>query len=364
MAEIASAAMESGRSVGRYFTVISMVPSLLFVLYVYGLFAAGAWSGPFEPARALHAAGKLGVSEIVALLVAALLLGLVLHPFQFSMTQLLEGYWGGSGPGFWLARRRILHYRCVVRALDERAKKASGAWRDAVYDDRKARDLLAGETPEERQLGEIIWLDAEPGDRMLPDYLRAEAASVAYRRFPLAGRRVMPTRLGNVLRRYEDNAGRQYGLDILRIAPHLNLVAVKEHREYVDDCRKGLDLGVRLCVLFVVATVLSVVLLASDGAWLLLSLAPYCVSYLAYRGAVSSAEAYGTALSTLIDLNRFALYEQLHLPLPADTMAEMRRNEQLLKLLAYDPPYFLQYASPADGNPASNNPAASGAQSP
>jgi hypothetical protein len=48
----------------------------------------------------------------------------------------------------------------------------------------------------------------------------------------------------------------------------------------------------------------------------------------------------------------------------ADTMAEMRRNEQLLKLLAYDPPYFLQYASPADGNPAGNNPAASGAQSP
>ena len=66
----------------------------------------------------------------------------------------------------------------------------------------------------------------------------------------IAGRRMMPTRLGNVLRRYEDTAGRQYGLDIVRIAPHLNLVARPEHREYVDDCRKGLDLGVRLCVLF------------------------------------------------------------------------------------------------------------------
>ena len=127
---------------------------------------------------------------------------------------------------------------------------------------------------------------------------------------------MMPTRLGNVLRRYEDNAGQQYGLDIIRIAPHLNLVALPGHREYVDDCRKGLDLGVRLCFLFAFATALSVVLLFRDGGWLLLALAPYCISYLAYRGAASSAHAYGTALLTLVDLDRFALYEQLHVPAP------------------------------------------------
>ena len=94
MAELASAAVETGRSIGRYFTVISMVPSLLFVLYVYGLFAAGAWSGPFEPGKALHAAEGLGIGGIVALLIAALLIGLALHPFQFGMTQFLDGYWG------------------------------------------------------------------------------------------------------------------------------------------------------------------------------------------------------------------------------------------------------------------------------
>ena len=35
MAELASAAIEGGRSIGRYFAVISLVPSLLFVIYVY-----------------------------------------------------------------------------------------------------------------------------------------------------------------------------------------------------------------------------------------------------------------------------------------------------------------------------------------
>ena len=351
MADLASVALESGRSIGRYFTVISMVPSLLFVLYVYGLFAAGAWSGSFEPAKALHAAGKLGVSEIVALLVAALLLGLVLHPFQFSMTQLLEGYWGGSAIGLRLARWRILRYRHVALALKDTERKADNAWQDAALAGRAAQ----GRDPEERRRKARLVLDSIRGDPMLVDYLRAEAAGVARRRFPLAGRRTMPTRLGNVLRRYEDSAGRQYGLDFLRLSPHFNLVAVKEHREYVDDCRKGLDLGVRLCVLFVIATALSVVLLASDGAWLLLSLAPYFVSYLAYRGAVSSAEAYGTALSTLIDLDRFALYEQLHLPPPADTTAEKNRNVQLMRMLTKRTPYFLEYESPTDESPVSDD---------
>jgi hypothetical protein len=163
---------------------------------------------------------------------------------------------------------------------------------------------------------------------------------------------MMPTRLGNVLRRYEEKAGQQYGLSIVGIAPHLNLVALKEHREFVDDCRKGLDLGVRICVLFAFATALSVVLLIRDGAWLFLALAPYAVSYLAYRGATSSAHAYGTALSTLVDLNRFALYEQLHLPPPSSTQVERERNALLLKLLAGAPASGLDYAPPKDA-PAS-----------
>ena len=75
--------------------------------------------GPFEPAKAVHAAENLSVTKIVALLVAALFLGLVLHPFQFSMTQLLEGYWGRSGVGLRLARWRIMHYRRLVQ----------GSWR-------------------------------------------------------------------------------------------------------------------------------------------------------------------------------------------------------------------------------------------
>jgi hypothetical protein len=348
VAEVASAAVEAGRSIGRYFTVISLVPSLLFVLYVYGLFAAGAWPGPFEPAKALHAAGNLSIAQIVALLVAALLLGLVLHPFQFSMTQLLEGYWGGSWIGLHLAQRRIMHYRRAVRALDKAAKKAEYEWVRAVERDRTTEDRLKRESPQRRREMNAEHLNKPPGDPIIADYLRAQALRAALRQYPDARRRMMPTRLGNVLRRYEDKAGKQYGLSIVRVAPHLNLVALPEHRAYVDDCRKGLDLGVRLCVLFAFATALSVVLLVRDGAWLFLALAPYAVSYLAYRGATSSAHAYGTALLTLVDLDRFALYEQLHVPPPSSTKVEQERNALLSKVLSGDRRIVMDYAPPKD----------------
>lgn len=97
---------------------------------------------------------------------------------------------------------------------------------------------------------------------------------------------------------------------------------------------------------------MTVVLLVHDGGWLLLALAPYCVSYLAYRGAASSAHAYGTALSTLVDLDRFALYGQLHLPSPPSTEVERVRNAELSKVLSGDKKSVLDYAPPKD-TPAS-----------
>jgi hypothetical protein len=279
---------------------------------------------------------------------AALLLGLVLHPFQLAMTQFLEGYWGDKGVRGKVARRRIMHYRRVAFGLEDDEKNSNEAWQAAAEAD--------GHPPEPSAHGDLQatnsaewWLDLPSGDVGLPSYWHAEAARVARRRYPEAARRIMPTRLGNVLRRYEDSVGRQYGLKILTVAPHLNLVAVKGHRDYVEDCRQGLDLGVRICFLFALATVLSVGLLIDDGAWLLLALAPYCVSYLAYRGAISSAEDYGAALSYLVDLNRFALYDQLHVPSPLNSLAEKERNERLVSLLSGEPLY-IRYKDPSDAS--------------
>jgi hypothetical protein len=81
------------------------------------------------------------------------------------------------------------------------------------------------------------------------------------------------------------------------------------------------------------ATVLTGFLLADDGFWVLLAFVPYLGAYFGYRGAIASAHSQGSALATVLDLDRFALYERLRLPLPADAAAERAQNEELMRQL-------------------------------
>jgi hypothetical protein len=87
--------------------------------------------------------------------------------------------------------------------------------------------------------------------------------------------------LGNTLRRYEDRVGTQYGLDAITTAPHFSLVAPEAHVAYVRDTRQLLDTTVRLCFVSLLAAVLTVAALVTDGWWLLIALVSYGLAYLA-----------------------------------------------------------------------------------
>lgn len=117
---LVDAALGSGSKIGRYFGIVSAVPSALFVLYVYALLRSGAWGG--EPR--LHAVARamqhLSLGEASILLVITLALGLVLHPLQFAFVQVLEGYWGTSRLGRGLAARRVQQHRREFTAMRQR----------------------------------------------------------------------------------------------------------------------------------------------------------------------------------------------------------------------------------------------------
>jgi hypothetical protein len=101
MTDIVGVATGVRDSIGRYFSVVSVVPSALLVVWVFLLAESGAWSGPPDAKRALGALSELGVGGSIGLGLATVALGLVLHPVQYGLVQLLEGYWGPSR----LARR-------------------------------------------------------------------------------------------------------------------------------------------------------------------------------------------------------------------------------------------------------------------
>jgi hypothetical protein len=115
--------------------------------------------------------------------------------------------------------------------------------------------------------------------------LAAEEAETAASRYPAEPDRVMPTRLGNTLRRYEDLAGRPYGLEALAVIPHLMDIAEAEQVAHVDDARTELDLAVRVVVSWLLVAATGFGLLWPYGSWLALPIAAYGLAWLSYRAA-------------------------------------------------------------------------------
>jgi hypothetical protein len=249
----------------------------------------------------------------------ALALGVVLHPLQYALVQFLEGYWGVSP--FWRALRenRIRYH------LWRRNKLGL-----LIADETEALGLVKQDdagTPPKVQLRD--WFDAIHSAEIV-------AAERLISIYPRNADHIMPTRLGNVLRAAETNAGAVYGLDIIDFGPHLMLVAPREHAEYVNDQRTALDLAIRTCLVCLLGFVAAVLFLFPHKLWLLISLIPLGLSWMCYQGAVTAAQEYGEALRMLVDLNRFALYEQLHMHLPTTTNSE-RKTVKNLNSLSSDP---------------------------
>jgi len=108
----------------------------------------------------------------------------------------------------------------------------------------------------------------------------------------------------------------------------------------LDDLRDQLDLAARFCVVFGVATVISIVVLATDGWWVAAAAITLVGCLLSYRAALAAAAAYGQALEAAFDLHRFELLTALHLPLPANLIGEVSANQELSRFLRQPSEYL------------------------
>ncbi|MEV7094697.1 hypothetical protein AB0M80_17860 [Amycolatopsis sp. NPDC051045] len=357
---LTDAATSTGTRVGRYFGIVGMIPSLFLVLWGAVLITSNSWRGRPD-LRQLHNAlsgwtPSSYAGALLWILPASLIVGLVLNPLQFGMTRLLEGYWGSSGPARLILRWRIDRHRRRLDLLDERRKalrrrRIAGLDRllEDLYDeDPRTWDAKTRET----RRNEIF--DSAAGANFAGLRAAEDALFGVIHSYPVMAR-TMPTRLGNVLRGSEDRVGKQYGLDVILTAQHFSLVAEQRHLDHLRDARQQFDLTVRLCVVFMVATVMTCGFLATDGLWLLVALVPYALSWLAYRATAASAADYMTIMATVVDLNRFKLYESLHTELPRNSIEERRNNEKLMKLIEHDRTVNVRYKHPAAGTPSTGD---------
>jgi hypothetical protein len=288
----------SGR-LGTRFLVVTVLPNALLLGYMGLLLAAGAPTRSPSPSRAITVLNHLSGHEIVAVILGLLVFSVATYPLQTPLIQLLEGYWGGLPFGQKLANRATERFQ---KEWDE------------------ARRTLEETGPKPH------WdLDAKNAGRHAQ--FRADL-------LPLDRGDLLPTALGNALRRGEGEAGERYGLDPRLAVPRLTPLLAPGVLDELSDLRNQLDAAARLCVAAGVATTASVGLLLLHGPWLFLALAMYLLTWACYRSSIAAARRFSLSLAAAVDLYHLKLYDALSLERPADLEQERRRNDALSRLFS------------------------------
>ncbi|MGW4803257.1 hypothetical protein [Kitasatospora sp. NPDC004272] len=282
---------------GRRFFLVGFLPTYAALAFLLTLVWAGArgWAAPAAAGLSFKAAwataGELGAGELVVLLLAVTLLGVLLNPLQLPLVRAFQGAWPGwLGGGWALARQRERR-----RALQVAAQLPQGT---------------ATLTPEQVQRA-------------------GEAGYELRRRFPHPDHLLRRTALGNALAAAEDSAGRPYGLDAVAAWPRLYPVLGPDVRTLVDDRRDALDGAVRITAVMTVTAAAAGVLLVRTSWWLLLALLPLAVAAAAYRGAVQAALGYGESIRVAFDLHRANLLKALQFAPPASQADEHALHTEL-----------------------------------
>ena len=222
----------------------------------------------------------------------------LLQPFQFSMIRLLEGYWGDGVIDKWFGdscrdwqRKR----RAKVIAAAQQAGAISAEEQDAA-NMLKALKLAIAQQSDDRgdceQAGEPA-LTAATSDS------RITANGIALRRFPTHDR-VLPTRLGNVMRRGEDDSERlriEAGPDDIQVAFYEGMhLLPKGLMDQHDLHRSRLDLYCTMWFVFVGLTAFGFVTTADNG-WDVLVVGATCLGAAAsYWAAIGAADSFGQVL--------------------------------------------------------------------
>jgi hypothetical protein len=247
-------------------------------------------------------------SEATQLLILggfALVVGLALSGCSYLITRAFEGY-----PLLRLLDRRIMGLvpRAAIAAQRRRFRRLR-----AVRDD-------AGK----------------------PQSDRNQAAWCLEKYFPHEESKLLPTRIGNALRAFEQHSNARWGLDGITIWPRIEALLSSEERETHVNAQIDFYVfmnGALVAYLVGVALVYDKAFNVSHPAsqWPLYAL-PFVIGYIVYRAALPPAVNWGDAVRTSIDLHRLDLYEKLGVRAPSSFSDEREMAKHINKALLYGRP--------------------------
>lgn len=232
------------------------------------------------------------VLSVLAGLIVNTVLSYLIYNFQYVITRLFEGYWPRIGFLKWLRHRRTEYYKRRWIFLEE--QKQSGS---------KLTDSEMEEIIEEQ---------------------------LAFYPPPTHLDRLMPTRIGNVLRASEIYALDRYGMDSIIIWTRLRPLLPDKALISLQDYNVAIDFMLLMTILSVAFTVIWCPLLAIlTNHWVLFLFCAFGwpLAWLCYQNAVQRALDFSEELKAIFDLYRQELLKALNLPIT--TEAEKREWQAL-----------------------------------
>ena len=168
--------------------------------------------------------------------------------------------------------------------------------------------------------------------------------------FPSQASSVLPTRLGNVIRSFEDYPRRQYGMSAIPLWPRLVAVIDPGYAESADDAKSSFDFMINVSFLSAVSCI---ALLLAGLTWPTrgggLSLAFWMqvlglavMSRVFYAGSIGQAATWGNLVRGAFDLYRGKLLEQMGFAhKPADLHEERALWSHISRQMIFgDPPAY------------------------
>jgi len=234
----------------------------------------------------------------------------VLYNLQYAVTRLFEGYWPRRLRRIrnWRAARHLYRWR----SLDERAALATPVEANEIY-----AEQLAYYPPRTH-------LD-----------------------------KMMPTRLGNILRAGELYAYDRYGIDSAIIWTRLRPLLKPEAMASLEGWRLVRDFMLLMSVFCGAFAVIWCPVLAVNHRWVLcvISAIGLPAAWVCYSVAIQSAVPYSEQVRAIFDLHRLELLEALRRPIHTDAASERQEWLRLSRFFYRNLP--LPPSAPANAPAAS-----------
>jgi hypothetical protein len=296
-----------------------ILPTALNALF-FGILVLPALRG----VPAFHPALTAGDPVLALVLFAvAVIGGLVLSAFQTPLYRMLEGYsWPRSA-----RQQRGRHHLETKQLLDQRLDLARFVRREKL------------KTLSDTDAAKLAKLRSDPALSGLPELtqplssLEISLLAERLRRYPVDDEQILPTRLGNAIRRFEEYGYDRYRLDIITMWHALNGVVSDQLRKQVDASRASVDFFVCLIYGHVVVALAAIAALITSphqfaGPVAAIGIA-VGLSVLWYWMAVRGTDEWAAAVRGLVDVGRKPLADSLGLDLPG-TLGQERRMWELV----------------------------------